>query len=66
MCTQFSRLCEIRWPEVSSAARKVNGVEFLPLTEDVVRLNNNITEKGTTLASDLAKNGHDADMLSQD
>ena len=31
---------------------------------DVVRLNNYITEKGTTLASALAKNGHDADAFS--
>ena len=43
--TNFLKLCDIQWSEVTASAyrnlseRNRNGVDFLPLTEDVMKLN---------------------------
>jgi hypothetical protein len=56
-CVQFLKLCQLKWSnEISSTAlrniadRKRTGVLFVPLTEDVVKLNELLVEQANTLA----------------
>ena len=50
--TNFLKLCEMQWSEVTASAhrnlseRNRNGVDFLPLTEDVMKLNGYLKEEG--------------------
>ena len=50
--TNFLKLCELQWSEVTASAhrnlseRNRNGVDFLPLTEDVMKLNGYLKEEG--------------------
>ena len=52
-CSQFLKLCKMRYAEVSTTARKNisertrNGVKFLPLTEDVEKLTTYLTKEGS-------------------
>jgi len=56
LCNQFLKLCDINWStEVSAVAarnlteRKRNGVSFMPLTEDVVKLNDYLVLEASRL-----------------
>ena len=57
--TQFIKLCELQWTQVSATAlrnlpeRKRNGVKLLPLTEDVEKLNGHLDSEGSKHASVL-------------
>ena len=59
--TGFLKLCDLQWSEVSTSAhrnlseRKRNGVEFLPLTEDVMRLNRYLVNEGKRNAEILLR-----------
>jgi len=60
-CVEFLKLCQIKWPnEVSCVAlrnitdRKRSGVSFVPLTEDVVKLNTFLNAEATSLAPTVA------------
>ena len=50
--TNFLTLCDLQWSEVTASAhrnlseRNSNGVDFLPLTEDVMKLNGYLKEEG--------------------
>ncbi|KAI0208562.1 hypothetical protein LSAT2_006762, partial [Lamellibrachia satsuma] len=53
---QFLKLCALQWSEVSATAlrnlseRKRNGIKLLPLTEDVVKLNEYLDSEGNKQA----------------
>ena len=71
-CVQFLKLCELKWPnQVSSVAlrnisdRKRSGVLFVPLTEDVVKLNSFLTAEATSLASTAAADASDFMAMTQ-
>ena len=50
---QFIKLCELQWTQVSAITlqklleHKQNGVKLLPLTEDVVKLNEHLDSEGS-------------------
>ena len=57
LCTQFLKLCDVKWSsEVSCVAlrnlsqRKRNGVLFLPLTQDVIQLNQFLVAEANKLS----------------
>ena len=57
--TQFLKLCDLQWSEVAASAhrnlseRSRNGVDFLPLTADVMKLSKCLTEEGKKNAAIL-------------
>jgi len=66
LCSQFLKVCDVNWSsEVSSVAirnfsqRKRKGVLYLPLTEDVVQLNNFLVAEANKLC-DVAEGSADA------
>jgi len=60
-CVQFLKLCELKWPnEVSAVAlrnitdRKRSGVSFVPLTEDVVKLNTFLNDQAKSFSPSVS------------
>ena len=66
LCSQFLKVCDVNWSsEISSVAirnlsqRKRKGVFYLPLTEDVVQLNNFLVAEANKLC-DIVEGSADA------
>jgi len=71
-CVEFLKLCQIKWSnEVSAVAlrnitdRKRSGVLFVPLTEDVVKLNTFLNAEATSLAPTVATDVGDFMAMTQ-
>ncbi|XP_071491517.1 uncharacterized protein [Diadema antillarum] len=68
-CSGLMKIIEVRWPELSSNAlrnlneRKRNGVELIPLTKDIVNLNQHIDHKIQQCSSKLAEDPLDEDAF---
>ncbi|KAK2187980.1 hypothetical protein NP493_148g04069 [Ridgeia piscesae] len=65
--TQFIKLCELEWTQVSATPLrnlsecKQNGVKLLPLTEDVVKLNEHLDSEGSKHASVFEQQSDDTE-----
>ena len=63
--TNFLKLCELQWSEVTASAhrnqseRNRNGVDFLPLTGDVMKLNGYLKEEGDSDSGDRQRRRND-------
>ena len=64
---QFSRLCHLQWSEISAVAhrnvaeRKRNGVRYLPLTSDVLKLSQLLDSEADKFCKRLSDNCNDTE-----